>query len=485
MRQFFIHHHHKSTSLTSLSILIICLLPFIRTQTTHPWNAALPSQQNIRSSEYTDEVKFANGAFFNNIGDYQILSQQIQNFTSITNSQLAENCTVNPYFMGIVLPASFVLLLLITIGTQTEVTECLHIIEFAQELFIIITMNIVRDPCLYEYFLIFKTSFFVFSSRSRVLRNTNYLKRIFFQSAYFLENTSEIGIAVSFLLFVYMLIATFHYFMYQPKSLINQRVQAVLAWFEFGFFFRMIQVFILPLTYFTFRGMIVPSFSSNTIVFDFFMCTLYSIIILTMVGLCIYIINFAEIDMANKATLAAYGSLYSHVRYKEENKMISNEFTFRLILKVFIGSFHSFGFFNSYNIGIGGMVAYGIFCIYILISFRLDGLYEQTLNDYKMFGFHFLMLANYTFAVVQIDRTNAEVLVVWFFQILFNSICLFVLFMHAIYSIIRAFQKRSKESKIKKNQYGRVSTNDLNSDDVSDYDVKFNFVFNLTRRMLI
>lgn len=80
--------------------------------------------------------------------------------------------------------------------------------------------------------------------------------------------------------------------------------------------------------------------------------------------------------MANKATLAAYGSLYSHVRYKEENKMISNEFTFRLILKVFIGSFHSFGFFNSYNIGIGGMVAYGIFCIYILISFRLDGLYE-------------------------------------------------------------------------------------------------------------
>ena len=85
-----------------------------------------------------------------------------------------------------------------------------------------------------------------------------------------------------------------------------------------------------------------------------------------------------------------------------------------------------------------------------------------------MFGFHFMMFANYTFALVQIERSE-EVLVVWFFQILFNSICIIVLYIHAIYAIVRTFLQKSKDKKVKKSDYERVG--DLNSEDVNDYDV--------------
>ena len=79
-----------------------------------------------------------------------------------------------------------------------------------------------------------------------------------------------------------------------------------------------------------------------------------------------------------------------------------------------------------------------------------------------------MMFANYTFALVQIERSE-EVLVVWFFQILFNSICIIVLYIHAIYAIVRTFLQKSKDKKVKKSDYERVG--DLNSEDVNDYDV--------------
>ena len=71
----------------ALTTILLLFLSFqISTQTTHPWNAENPSQSNVQISEYTDQVKFANAAFLNNIGDFNTLSEQIQNFTKSTDS---------------------------------------------------------------------------------------------------------------------------------------------------------------------------------------------------------------------------------------------------------------------------------------------------------------------------------------------------------------------------------------------------------------
>lgn len=104
----------------------------------------------------------------------------------------------------------------------------------------IMMMNIVREPCLYEYKLSLKSFFFVFASRPNIMTNTNVLKRIFFQSVYFLENSAEISFIIAGLLFVYMIFATLHLMLYKPNGTVSKRFEKMLSLFEFGFFIRML-----------------------------------------------------------------------------------------------------------------------------------------------------------------------------------------------------------------------------------------------------
>lgn len=158
-------------------------------------------------------------------------------------------------------------------------------------------MNIVREPCLYEYLLTLKNFFFVFSERSNTMTNTNILKRIFFQSVYFLENSAEISFMIAGLLSVYMVFATLHLMLYKPKGAVSKRFEKLLSFFEFGFFIRMQQVLITPLTYFCFWGLRNFTYPNYTAVFDVLMCFLYSFIILLLVFIVVYILNFQESNM--------------------------------------------------------------------------------------------------------------------------------------------------------------------------------------------
>lgn len=97
-----------------------------------------------------------------------------------------------------------------------------------------------------------------------------------------------------------------------------------------------------------------------------------------------------------------FGSLYEHVKYKQESKAITNEAFFRMVIKVMMAGLHSFGFINAYSVCITGICIYLIFGLYLITSFRIDGLYNNFYMTFKMILFHFVLSGNYAFAVFQI-----------------------------------------------------------------------------------
>jgi hypothetical protein len=87
------------------------------------------------------------------------------------------------------------------------------------------------------------------------------------------------------------------------------------------------------------------------------------------------------------------------VKYKQESKAITNEAFFRTVIKVMMAALHSFGFINAYGICFTGMGIYLAFGLYLIASFRIDGLYHSFYTTFKMILFHFVLSGNYAFAV--------------------------------------------------------------------------------------
>lgn len=245
-----VEQYQSKYSISHLAqIFIFLIIPIIASaQTTpappsagtNPWASTNPTNNNVKRSSYPDTIVFANGAFLNNIGDDRVLAQQVGNLTTISNQLLSTDCNAIHTFVRAFLPFLVVALLVACLVLKTSILSLVHVVEFIQELFLIGLMNIVREPCLYEFKLNLKVFFFVFTQRNNTMINTNILKRIFFQSVYFLENTSEISFIIAGLLLVYMIFATLHLMLYNPKGAVSKRFDELLGFFEFGFFIRML-----------------------------------------------------------------------------------------------------------------------------------------------------------------------------------------------------------------------------------------------------
>ena len=143
---------------------------------------------------------------------------------------------------SIFIPLCSVVLLVLFIYMKSSILSVIHIVEYCQELFLLMLMNVVRDTCLYEFKLSFQYFFFAFAKRPSSLIHTNYLQRVFFQSVYFLENTAEISFIITGLLFIYLIFAALHLMMYKNEGgeSSGKTFSTMLNLFEFGFFFRML-----------------------------------------------------------------------------------------------------------------------------------------------------------------------------------------------------------------------------------------------------
>lgn len=432
--------------MTVKTILLILLSISPIAAQIDPFIAANPLNAQIVKSTYPAEVKFMNGAFLNNIGGEQNLARQIQNLTTITNQILSKSCSNWQRFLAIFLPFVASVLFFVCLVFKTSLINFVHLIEFIQEVFLIMMMNIVRESCFYEYKLTFKTFFFVFTTKNNVPSNSNILKRIFFQSVYFLENTAEISFIIAGMMLIYMILVTIHLMTYNPEGSITKKMSKILDIFEFGFFFRMIQIFITPMTYFCFWGMRKFAFPNNTAVFDILICMLYSFIILLLLFITMYVLNFLEMDMASGQSLNLFAALYNHVKYKQESKVITNEALFRAVIKVTIAGMHAFGFIAASGVCVAGVVIYLTFAFYVIFSFRIDGLYKSIYMTFKMTIFHIVIAANYIFAWIQINRSAAEGSVTSFFIQLIDNIMIIILILDILFMLyLKLKEKKQKK----------------------------------------
>ena len=187
-----------------------------------------------------------------------------------------------------------------------------------------------------------------------------------------------------------------------------------LAIFEFGMFIRMGQIMILPFTYFAFLGLRVVAFDSTTKAFDFLLSFLYAILLLGFVAFGLYIINYAPLNLNSYKSLSRYGSLYAHMKYKRENKLISNEFCLRQILKMSMASIHVFGYFSPIAVSAAGSFLYLGFSVMMLGSFWFNGVYASVHQTFKMAVFHFVLGVNYIFAAAHVNREAYEIFIVSF-----------------------------------------------------------------------
>lgn len=138
------------------------------------------------------------------------------------------------------------------------------------------------------------------------------------------------------------------------------------------------------------------------------MCFTYAFIILMIVFLILYVLNFLSINMAEAKSLQRYGSLYEHVKFGLGSKLVTNETLFRTILKVMIAGLHAFGFVDAVGVCVTGMILYFAFGVYLIASFKINGIYEDIYTVYKMILFHFFMAGNYIFALAQIPQAGQE-----------------------------------------------------------------------------
>ena len=426
----------KPTKRTTITIVLI----LIATINTQPVNPALPvtnpftktQKFNITVSPYPAQVKFKSAAFLNNIGDEKALTSQMQNLTNISNSLLTTTCSVWQNVLAFILPLLTVMIIILSLITGGDTLRVIHFVEFCQEIFIITWMNIVREPCLYEYGLSLKTFFFALSERNNVLKNSQIMMRIFFQSVYFLENTAEIWLILSSTTFLYMVAVSIHLMLYQPNNKQNPMhgLEKLVRPFEFGFFFRLIQAFLTPITYFCFWGLRKFAFPNITAVFDTVMAMMSCLIVAVLLFVIMFVLNFIQVDMEEPTNLKRYGALYRHIKYKRERKTITNEAFFRSVIKIAVSSMHGFGFISATSVCYTGILFYSAFTIYIIFSLRIEGLYTNIYSTFKMILFHFVVMVNYIFAAFQVNRTNPELSLTSSFIQLLNTFTIFVLIGH-------------------------------------------------------
>ena len=195
----------------------------------------------------------------------------------------------------------------------------------------------------------------------------------------------------------------------------------------------------------------------------------YAFIILMIVFFILYVLNFLAIDMADPKSLKRYGSLYEHVKFKQGSKLITNETLLRTILKVMIAGLHAFSFIDATGVCVTGMILYFAFGVYLIASFRINGIYEDWYNVYKMVLFHFFMGGNYIFALAQIPQAGQEPIAISFLIQLLNYAMLVLLFAHAIIELKRFSKELEKKSKDKLDRFNKIygfekDTNNSNVD---------------------
>ena len=433
-----------------LLISFLILLGNIHSQTTNPWDALNPKSSDIIASEYPSSVKGCNLLFFNNIGNYSILATQANNLTKIS-AELANNeCGVfDEIFFYIFLIVTLVLLVM-GVALRADMTDWTHIIEFCQEMFIIIMMNIVREPCLYEFILKFKPTFLVWFTRINTPLSTNFLQTIFFQSCYFIENVTELAALSSGLFFVYLIIILIDVVLDRRASETggNQRTAMAkfLALFEFGLFIRLGQILVLPYIYWTFLGLRVVAFNNVTKTVDYTLSILYALFLLAFSCFAVYVINYMKINLETNKNINRYGAFYAHVRYLKESKLISNEFSIRQSMKMIMAALHIFAYFFPDAVAWTGVSLYGLMMINILASFWYGGLYKNKFQTFKMAIFHLIIMANYIFALAQAVRKDSEIFVASFLLQLINILTIIYLMVHClIFFILHIIQMQKKD----------------------------------------
>lgn len=161
--------------------------------TDRPIHSSKSSKCSNFSLKLPPEVKFMSGAFLNNIGGDDNLARQIQNLTDISNQLLQKTCSTWQRFLTVMLPFVASLLFLGCLLLKSTLINFVHLIEFCQEVFLIMMMNIVRESCFYEFKLSLKTFFFVFTTRNNVPSNPNILKRIFFRVSIFWKTRQKLA----------------------------------------------------------------------------------------------------------------------------------------------------------------------------------------------------------------------------------------------------------------------------------------------------
>lgn len=428
----------------------------------NPWDSQLPTQEQTQVSEYSRSVKGCNVLFLNNMGDYTVLSKQATNLTKISQDLAPTECREFKdfmlWFMVVIVPVG----LIAGAAVQADLTDWVHIVEFCQEFFIIGMMNIVREPCLQEFNNSFKFLFFIWRNRLNTPKATNYLRRLFFQSCYFIENVAELSAIASIITFLYLAMITVHMFIGERPDL-DIKFKAILRRFEFGMFIRMGQIMLLPFTYDAFLGLRAVVFDNATRAFDVFLAFLYCIILLGFIAFSVYTINYAPINLNSPKTILKYGALYQHLKYRRESKLISNEFAIRQILKMFIASLHVAAYFNSLTVCSVAIFIYAGYTLYVLLSFWFNGLYKDIYLTFKMAIFHFVIMLNYILAAAQSERSGYEMFVMSFMLQMLNTLMIIYLIAHFFFGLAVFLKNKKAEEANKGIGYDELKTEvDLN-----------------------
>lgn len=448
-----------------LIILFLLLAPSCA-QTTNPWDALIPKNSDIIVSEYPESVKSCNLLFYNNIGNYSILASQANNLTSISANLAGTECGVFDEIFFYIALIFVIILLVFGLAIRADMTDWVHVIEFIQEMFIIVTMNIVRESCYYQFTLKFKPAFLVWFTRSNAPRSTNFLRLVFFQSCYFIENVTELAALSSSLFFVYLVIILIDVVLDRRSQDTGGSNRSALSkfldLFEYGLFIRLGQILILPYIYWTFLGMRVIAFTNVTKTADYALSILYAFFLLAFSCFAVYVINYMPINLESKRMVNRFGGFYAHVRYLKESKLISNEFCIRQSLKMVMASLHIFAYFFPDAVAWSGVFLYGFMMINILVSFWYGGLYKNKFQTFKMAVFHLVIMANYIFALAQAVRTSNEIYIASFLLQLVNLLTILYLIVHCLIFFVLHIMQTQKKDKFKDEDLEETKPIDLN-----------------------
>lgn len=446
-----------------LSIVIIIFAS--KSKVVDPWTANDPTKTDIRESSFNNNVKIGNAALSNNIGNFTILSQQINNLTKISQDLESATCYDITQIVKVLVPISYLILYLVYLFTRSSLTEFIHLIEFTQLLILTQFLNIVRDRCNYEFLLSFKTIFFVWSKRPNVYKNTTILKRIFWPSLYFLENSAEINFIIFGIVSIYLFLAALHLAIHQPNSKFSSNLNSLMKKLEFNFFLRLGQIFVLPMTYFCFFSFKVIAFTNKTLIFDFVMALIYATIIMIYLNFVMYLVNFYQIDLNDPIAQKRFGSIYLQTKYENGSKVIINAVLFKEIVKIFAGSLHSFGFFGVIGTVWTMIITYCTIVILLCISLFRNGVYKDFWNTYKIIICCSILAGNYAVLAAEINSKRAELRTVSYIVQIANTFAILLLYIHAIYALIKKISSKKTKAKNRKKEDLKIISKFITQED--------------------